>query len=94
MDGWELPPPIANRLMHLEWVFDADEWLTGVTTDFAHQVCPPLASMLGPGDDAAKARVRGAVTAYLRAPGPDQRAAPGRTPRQRCRPRRERRCGS
>ena len=67
VDGWELPPPIANRLMHLEWVFDADEWLTGVTTDFAHQVCPPLASMLGPGDDAAKARVRGAVTAYLRA---------------------------
>ena len=67
VDGWELPPPIANRLMHLQWVFDADEWLTGVTTDFAHQVCPPLAAMLGPGDDAAKARVRGAVTAYLRA---------------------------
>ena len=67
VDGWELPPPIANRLMHLEWVFDADEWLIGVTTGFAHQVCPPLAAMLGPGDDAAKARVRGAVTAYLRA---------------------------
>ncbi len=67
VDGWELPPPIANRLMHLQWVFDADEWLTGVTTDFAHQVCPPLAAMLGPSDDAAKARVRGAVTAYLRA---------------------------
>ena len=66
VDGWELPPPIANRLMHLDWVFDADEWLTGVTTDFTHQVCPPLGSMLGPADDAAKARVRGAVTAYLR----------------------------
>lgn len=75
-DGWDLPAPVANRLMHLDWHFDADEWLSGVLTDFAHVDVNTLDVMLGDGSDADAARVKGLVTAFLKAhpvllnPGP------------------------
>lgn len=66
-DGWDLPGPVANRLMHLNWHFDADEWLSGVITDFNHQTVHPIDAMLGNGSDEDKARVKGLVTAFLKA---------------------------
>lgn len=66
VDGWDLPAPIANRLMHLDWHLPLDEWLSGVVTDFAHTGADNLDAMLGEGSDADVARVRGAVTAFLR----------------------------
>lgn len=66
-DGWDLPAPIANRVMHLDWHFDADEWLNGVGTGFAHQIVPTLDQMLGDATTEDRARVSGAITAFLRA---------------------------
>lgn len=77
-DGWDLPAPVANRLVHLDWHFDADEWLDNVVTDFEHQVVYGMDELLGDGADADKARVKGLVTAFLRTkphllnPGPPQ----------------------
>lgn len=70
VDGWELAAPVANRFFHLDWYFDMQEWFDGVVTDFADAVPPSLDSMLAPTSTAAaqanQARVRGAVTAFLR----------------------------
>jgi hypothetical protein len=66
-NGYELAPPVANRFFHLNWHFDVEEWLDGVITDFDHQYVYSLDAMLGEGDDNARARTRGLVTAFLRA---------------------------
>lgn len=66
VDGWELAAPVANRLFHIDWHFDLQNWLDGVVTDFVDSEPPSLDSMLGAGSNSDKARVRGAVTAFLR----------------------------
>lgn len=66
-DGWDLPAPVANRMMHINWVFDADEWLNGVLDDFASQPVFGLNDLLGSGGDNDRARAKGLVTAFLRA---------------------------
>lgn len=66
-DGWDLPAPVANRLMHLIWHFDAEEWMDGVLTGFENQTAYGLDEMLGDGTDADMARVTGTVSAFLRA---------------------------
>jgi hypothetical protein len=40
VDGYDLPPAVANRLMHLDWVLDTAEWLDGLLTDFAFTKVP------------------------------------------------------
>ena len=67
VDGWDLAAPVANRLMHLDWHFDADAWLDGVVTDFAYIDPPSLEAMLGVRSDVDAIRVKGAVTAFLKA---------------------------
>lgn len=66
-DGWDLPAPVANRLMHLDWQFDAEEWLSGVLTSFQHTTMPAIDVMLGSGADTDAAKVAGMVTGFLRA---------------------------
>lgn len=70
VDGWELAAPVANRFFHLDWFFDMQEWFDGVVTDFADSAPPNIDSMLAPNTTATaqanQARVRGAVTAFLR----------------------------
>jgi len=66
VDGLELPAAVANRIFHLDWFFDSQAWLDGIVTDFAHVAPPQIDIMLGAGSDVDVARVRGAVTAFLR----------------------------
>ena len=66
VDGWDLPSPIANRLMHLDWRLDVDGWLEGVVTDFAHVAYPSLDELLGAGSDTRRVAVRAAVASFLR----------------------------
>lgn len=66
VDGWDLAAPVANRLFHLDWHLDLDGWLAGVLTDFADFEAPGMDSLCGPGTDLDAARVRGAVTSFLR----------------------------
>jgi MoxR-like ATPase len=67
VDGWDLAAPVANRLMHLDWVFDADAWIDGFVTDFEHMDIPTLDSMLGDATDADKAQAKASVVSFLRA---------------------------
>lgn len=66
VDGVDLAAPIANRVVHLDWHFDIEEWLNNVTTGFADVIYPPMDSLLGPDDDAARLTARSQVVAYLR----------------------------
>ena len=66
VDGYDLPPAVANRLMHLDWVLDSAEWLEGLLTDFAFTKVPALDDLLSGGTDADKARVKAMVASFLR----------------------------
>jgi hypothetical protein len=72
VDGWDLAAPVANRLMHLDWVFDSDAWLEGFVTDFAFTSAPTLDSMLNDGDVLHKIRAKSMVLAFLKS-RPDMR---------------------
>lgn len=67
VDAYDLPAPMANRMMHLDWVFDRNNWLDNVGTGFANTNLPTLESLLGGDPAVRKAIVSGAVTAFLRA---------------------------
>lgn len=67
VDGWDLSAPVANRLLHLDWHFDADSWLAGVVTNFEHEEVPGLDSILGKYDEATAVAERASVTAFLSA---------------------------
>lgn len=66
VDGWDLAGPVANRMMHLDWHFDADEWLDGVLNDFDHTVVYSMEDLLNDGSDSDKARAVGLINAFLR----------------------------
>lgn len=76
VDGWDLAAPVANRFIHLDWRFNAEEWLLGASIGFAK---PPMTNLdAGLTDDPTRRRatVANQVTAFLRArpmllnPGP------------------------
>lgn len=67
VDGYDLPAPMANRFMHLDWVFDAKYWLDNVTTGFDNTPVEPLSMILSANPDARRAAVGGSVAAFLRA---------------------------
>lgn len=66
VDAYDLPAPMANRMMHLDWVFDVQSWLDNVGTGFEHITYPSLDELLGADAVSRKAAVAGAVTTYLR----------------------------
>lgn len=33
-DGWDLTPPMANRLLHIDYPLSTDTWIDGMTTGF------------------------------------------------------------
>jgi len=66
VDGYDLPPAVANRIMHLDWAFDTEEWLEGFVTDFQFSTAPSFDSMLNDGTDSHKARAKAMVASFLR----------------------------
>lgn len=66
VDAYDLPAPMANRILHLQWVFPEDFWLENVGTDFKHAVYPRLSALLTGDAVARRANVAGAVVAYLK----------------------------
>lgn len=66
VDGHELSAPIANRMMHLKWKLDFNRWADGLMSGFESVDYPPMDELLGRSSDADRARVRGAVLAFLR----------------------------
>lgn len=85
-DGWDLSAPISNRFIHLDWHFDVEEWMEGTLNGFADQRVHSFKDMLGAADASDHARIRGIVTAFLKArngllrPGPPKNEADAAKP--------------
>lgn len=67
VDGIDLAAPTANRFIHLDWVFDLDEWLIGVGTNFEDTEHDAPSTYLAKGGAADRARATQIVTGFLRA---------------------------
>jgi AAA domain (dynein-related subfamily) len=61
-DGWELSPPLANRLVHLDWPVDAAAIADGLAVGFPP---PPVGDHTGP-DPVRLANARATVGAFLK----------------------------
>jgi hypothetical protein len=60
--GWDLSAPLANRFCHLDWPVDAMTYVEALTAGWP---VPEQRGRSAP-DDAAAARVRGALAGFLR----------------------------
>jgi hypothetical protein len=60
-DGWELAPPLANRLVHLDWPVDAKSVAAGIAFGFP----APVVTMAREPTPAQDAAARAAVAAFL-----------------------------
>ncbi|MEU6718903.1 MoxR family ATPase [Nonomuraea sp. NPDC046802] len=61
-DGWELAPPLANRLVHLTWPVDGRQIARGLTMGFPR---PPLSAFERPPTPEHTAAARASVAAFL-----------------------------
>lgn len=50
-NGQDLPPALANRMLHLDWKFDADSWFDNIDTNFSMVSPADIDGMLGVGGD-------------------------------------------
>lgn len=68
VDGMELPAPVANRFIHLDWHFDHEVWAAGLVNGFATLPAPPVSRVLaGRGQVRANAaRLAGLVAEFTR----------------------------
>jgi len=57
VDGWDLAAPEANRFIHVDWQFDAEQWKAGLASGFQDVPAPSLTDLLGAVDDDADADV-------------------------------------
>lgn len=65
VDGVDLPAPVANRFVHLQWHLDRAEWLANVGTGFVNvQVADPT-TYLTDGTAADRARAVNLITGFL-----------------------------
>jgi len=63
-DGWELAPPLANRLVHVDWPVEARQVAQGLAVGFPR---PTLTGMGSPPDGALAVTARATVAAFLHA---------------------------
>ncbi|GAA1637322.1 ATP-binding protein [Actinoplanes couchii] len=63
-DGWDLAPPLANRMVHLEWKVDAKQVAQGMATGFPQ---PSFLLPDSPPDVAYGSVARTVVATFLRA---------------------------
>ena len=62
-DGWELSPPLANRMVHLDWPVDAAAIATGLAVGFPP---PPALGQHTSPDPVRLATARATVAAFLK----------------------------
>lgn len=67
VDGVDLPSPVANRFIHVDWKVDVGDWLDNVATGWAHAPVPDPETYLAPGGPDDRARVAGQVVGFIRA---------------------------
>jgi MoxR-like ATPase len=61
-DGWELAPPLANRLVHVDWPVEAKRVAQGLAVGFPR---PTFAGLDQPPEQAIALSARAAVAAFL-----------------------------
>ncbi|MEV4170516.1 AAA family ATPase [Nonomuraea sp. NPDC049709] len=61
-DGWDLAPPLANRLVHLDWPVDGRRIARGLAVGFP---LPPLTGFERPASYEQVTRARATVAAFL-----------------------------
>lgn len=61
-DGWDLTPPLANRLLHIDYAPAAETWIDGMTSGFA----VPAGTRIVEPDPARTAASRANVAAFIR----------------------------
>lgn len=66
VSGLHLPGPIANRMLHLEWVFAPDEWSAGLRRGFVSTGLAAPEQFLPVQGSGTYATVAGRVLGYLR----------------------------
>lgn len=66
VDGVDLPAPVANRFIHLDWHVDREEWLNNVGTNFDHIEYAHPSTYLTKGTPADRARAVQMITGFLR----------------------------
>lgn len=66
VDGVDLPAPVANRFLHLDWHFDVEGWLDGVGSLWRDQPTPDPSRYLAEGSAEDRARATQMVTGFLR----------------------------
>ena len=65
VNGVELAPPMANRFIHLNWTFDSDGWLAGLSSNFVNAPVIPLDQLTVEATDTQRAWATSLVTSYL-----------------------------
>ena len=64
--GIDLPAPVANRFVHMDWDFDFDHWSEGFINGFEIIEEPRLDELTVNPTDADKARIRASIVAFLK----------------------------
>lgn len=67
VDGYDLEPPMANRMLHLDFHYPTHSWLDGFVSGFDRLAQPTMTDLIGRGDDQHRATTRAAVAAFLKA---------------------------
>lgn len=62
VDGFDLAPPLANRLLHIDYAPDPLAWVDGLLTGFPM----PAADPLNPLNHHTRAIARGSISAFIR----------------------------
>ena len=61
----ELTPAVANRLLHLDWSFDAQTWKDNVGTNFEFVEYPALDKLVHPDPATKRVIIAARITAFL-----------------------------
>jgi AAA domain (dynein-related subfamily) len=61
-DGWDLTPPLANRLLHIDYAPTTEDWIDGMASGFP----VPAPGLVGEPDPQRRAGARAEVAAFIR----------------------------
>lgn len=65
VDGLDLPAPMANRFVHLDWVMDSRGWLDNLATGFTNMTMPAAHTILHTNPDQHYAVVASRIAGFL-----------------------------
>lgn len=68
-NGWDLSAPAANRMLHLDWKFDAEAWLMGVGSGFQNTPTYSVNELIGAYDDMNRTIAYSQVVGFLQVRG-------------------------